>query len=51
MLSWAEVFHNANIETKHMIMANLIERVDIGSGYRINIKFRLSALQFVGEAV
>lgn len=51
MLSWGEVFHNANTETKHMIMAQLIERVDIGSGYKINIKFRMSALQFLGEAV
>ena len=39
----------ANTETKHMIMARLIERVDLGDGYKVHIKFKISLKQFLGQ--
>ena len=33
-LSWAECFDAANIETKHMIVARLIDRVEVSHGYK-----------------
>ena len=48
LLSWAECFDKANTETKHMIMARLIERVDLGDGYKVHIKFKISKAQFEG---
>ena len=48
LLSWADCFDKANNATKHMIMARLIERVEISSGYKVHIKFRISMAQFQG---
>ena len=31
-----------------MIMARLIERVDLGDGYKVHIKFKISKAQFEG---
>ena len=50
MISWADTFESVSIETKHMILACLIERVEVGQGYRINIVFRISVMQYLGMA-
>ena len=46
-LEWAEMFDQAPLETKQMILASLIERVTVGRGYKINVQFKLSARQFL----
>ena len=46
-LKWADMFDAAPRETKHMILASLIDRVEVGSRYRIEIKFKLTARQFL----
>ena len=50
LLSWAEYFDKTDIGARHLIIARLIERVDVSSGYRIHIKFRISLEQFMGKA-
>ena len=40
LLSWADCFDRANTETKHMIMARLIDRVELASDYKIHIRLR-----------
>ncbi len=50
LISWADAFDEANIETKHMIIARLIERIDVGRDYDIQIKFRISVEQYTGTA-
>ncbi|MBR1711730.1 MAG: hypothetical protein IJ719_23395 [Clostridia bacterium] len=42
LLSWAECFDKADIGTKHMIVSRLIERVDVITGYKVHIKFKIS---------
>ncbi|MBR3017905.1 MAG: recombinase family protein [Clostridia bacterium] len=49
LLSWAECFEAADIGTKHLIVARLIERVDVNTGYKVHIKFRISLKQFLGQ--
>jgi len=49
ILSWADMFDQANISTKHMILAKLIERIDISANGQIQIKFRLTAKEYLGE--
>ena len=49
ILSWADMFEQANTETKHMILAKLIERVDVSANGQIQIKFRLTAKEYLGE--
>lgn len=46
-LEWAEMFDDAPRETKQMILAELIERVDVARGYSIKIQLKLSAQQFI----
>lgn len=50
LLSWADCYEAADISTKHVIVARLIERIDISSGYKVHIKFRISLKQFLGQA-
>lgn len=49
-LEWAEMFDSAPLETKQMILAELIERVDVARGYEIRIKIKLTARQFLDMA-
>ena len=45
-MTWADAFESVSVETKRIILSRLIERVEIGTGYKIHIQFRLSARQF-----
>ena len=49
LLSWAECFDNADIGTKHLIVARLIDRVEVRTGYKVHIKFKISLKQFLGQ--
>ena len=44
---WANEFDEADVDTKKMILARLIERVEVGKGYQINIKFLVSLDDFI----
>ena len=41
------MFDNAPRETKQMILAELIERVEVRRNYEITVKFKLTANQFL----
>ena len=47
LLSWAETFDEAKAETKHMIIARLVERIEINHDYVVEIKFRISVEQYM----
>ena len=49
LLSWAQCFDEADIGTKHLIVSRLIERVDVRTGYKVHIKFKISLKQFLGQ--
>ena len=49
LLSWAECFDKADIGTKHLIVSRLIERVEVRTGYKMYIKFKISLKQFLGQ--
>lgn len=49
LLSWAQCFDKADIGTKHLIVSRLIERVDVRTGYKVHIKFKISLKQFLGQ--
>lgn len=51
LLSWADTFGEANAETKHMIIARLVERIEIGHGYKAQIKFHINVAQYMRIAV
>lgn len=49
--SWAERFDAANIETKRMILGQIIEKVTVGRGYKVHIDFKLTYQDFMGHEV
>ena len=50
LIEWADLFDKANKETRHMILARLIERVEVGAGYKVTVKFKITYEQFLGIA-
>ena len=44
---WANIFATAPMSQKRMILAEIIDRVEIGAGYKINIEFKITARQFL----
>ena len=50
LIEWADLFDKANKETRHMILARLIDRVEVGSGYKVTVKFKITYEQFLGTA-
>ena len=49
LISWAACYEKADIGTKHLIVGRLIERVEVSTGYKIHIKFKISLKQFLGQ--
>ena len=49
LLSWADCYKRSDRDVRHMIISRLIERVEISKGYKMNIKFRISLNQFLGQ--
>ena len=49
LVSWAEAFDEVEPETRRMIIARLVERIDIGADYSISIRFRISMKQYTGD--
>ena len=49
MLTWVERYDKATIEAKHMIIAALVDRIEIGEKYEVHIQFKVSAEQFIRQ--
>ena len=51
ILSWASRFDDASYEAKHLVIAQLVDRIEIqkNEGYDITIHWRMTAEQFLGR--
>lgn len=49
ILSWADAFDTAKLETKHMIIATLIDKITVQSDYSLDIHFRVTIEQYWGK--
>ena len=51
MLTWATRFDDASYEAKHLVIAQLVDRIEIrkNDGYDITIHWRMTAEQFLGR--
>ena len=47
MLTWVERYDKASVEAKHMIIAALVDSIEIGENYEVHIQFKVSAEQFI----
>ncbi len=46
MISWAEMYDSASMESKKMIVSCLIKRVDVYRDYKLHIDFNIDFEQF-----
>ena len=46
IMSWADLYAGSSIEGKKMILRQLIERVNIGKNFEIEVEFKISVTQF-----
>lgn len=47
LLQWADLYDNADIAAKKMIVSHIIDRVDVFRGYEMQIKLNISIEQFL----
>jgi hypothetical protein len=45
-VNWSDVFDNASMEAKKMIVAQLIKRVNLWRDYKIDVEFNIDMEQF-----
>jgi hypothetical protein len=46
VISWTELYDAADLTAKKMIVANLINRIEVGTDYDIHIDFNIDLSQF-----
>ncbi len=51
LLTWAEKYDESCYEAKHLIIAALVDRVEVNKNHDIKIVFKISAEQFLGKVV
>lgn len=51
LLTWAEKYDESSYEAKHLIIAALVDRVEVNKNHDIKIVFKISAEQFLGKVV
>jgi hypothetical protein len=47
LAEWGQLFEDAPLSQKQMILAEIIDRVEVRRGYQVTIKFKLTARQFL----
>ncbi len=40
--NWAEQYDEISIEAKHMVIARLVDRIEVSRGYEVHIKLRVA---------
>ncbi len=51
LLTWAEKYDEASYEAKHLIIAALVDRVEVNKNYEVKVFFKVSAEQFLDRVV
>ena len=49
ILTWASRFEDASYEAKLMVIAELVDRIEVKKDYEITIYWRMTADQFLGK--
>ena len=49
LVSWAEIFDDNEPDVRKMIIARLVERIDVGADYSVKIRLRINMRQYMGE--
>lgn len=46
IIKWADIYENADLSTKQIIVAHLIDNISIKKGYELTVDFKISSEQF-----
>lgn len=46
VIKWADIYENADLPTKQIIIAHLIDSVSVKKGYELKVNFKISLDQF-----
>ena len=46
IMSWADLYEGSSVEGKKMILRQLIDRVNIGKNFEIEVELNISVIQF-----
>ena len=46
LVSWSELYDNASIEQRKMIINNMVKRIDVFNGYELKVEFDFDLCQF-----
>lgn len=46
IIKWADIYENADLSTKQIIVAHLIDNISIKKGYELTVNFKISSEQF-----
>ena len=47
LFTWADCFEHESMEAQHMILAALIDKIEVGYGYKLTIYYKLTAAQYL----
>ena len=45
--SWVECYDESSVEAKHMVIARLIDRIEVGKGYEVHIRMKMAMTQLI----
>ena len=46
IIKWADIYENADLQTKQIIVAHLIDSISVKKGYELTVNFKISLEQF-----
>ena len=46
LIQWADIYENADLRTKQIIAAHLIDSISVKKGYELTVNFKISLEQF-----
>ena len=47
--SWVERYDEITPEAKHMVIARLVDRIEVGRGYKVHIQMKVALEQLIGK--
>lgn len=45
--NWAEHYDEISVEAKHMVISRLVDRIEVGKGYTVNIRMKVAMEQLI----
>ena len=46
VIKWADIYENADLPTKQIIVAHLIDSISVKKGYKLTVNFKINLEQF-----